>query len=339
MWAIDKRPKTFDEVIGQQEAINTLMKTKDEATTYILHGSSGVGKTTIARIFANEQDAEIIEINGADNNGVDSIRALVDMAMYVPAFTSKRAFIIDECHSLTSQAWNALLKILEEAPKTTLWLLCTTEYSKIPLTIKSRSISIRLRDINKSTMKSYLQSVARSHTSFEVTGEVLDAIVSRSEGRVREALTTLETYVTTGVLDYKFDTLDIIHFIEHLFKGEAMKLQSYLDDLTNEDVYAIINFVKDYMKFLMIFPQSGGMKAEEVLDKYTSISSTHLNALRDMQQEIWQACPYDGEPMPTTVRYLYEVYDVMMKHYNDFRDSRSAFEIALYAIMEGTKNG
>lgn len=339
MWAIDKRPKTFDEVIGQQEAINTLMKTKDEATTYILHGSSGVGKTTVARIFANEQDAEIIEINGADNNGVDSIRALVDMAMYVPAFTSKRAFIIDECHSLTIQAWNALLKILEEAPKTTLWLLCTTEYAKIPLTIKSRSISIRLKDIDKSTMKSYLRSVAHANTTNGVADEVLDQIVSRSEGRVREALTTLETYVTSGVLSDQFSTLEIIEFISLLFRGEALKLQSYLEDLTKEDVYAIIRFVKDYMKFLMIYPQRGEMEAGEILARYTSIPSTHLNALRDMQQDIWQACPYDGEPMPTTVRYLYEVYDVMMKHYNDFRDSRSAFEIALYAIMEGIKNG
>lgn len=335
MWATTKRPQDFASVIGQSDAIQVLENSKGH-TTFILHGSSGVGKTTLARIFANEMDSEIIEIDGASNNGVDNIRSLIDAAMYIPVFTKYKAFIIDEAHMLTTQAWNALLKILEEAPKTTIWIICTTEFAKIPTTIKSRSISIRLKNIDNKTLKQYLIDLAEAEGYLEVDSEVLDMIVSRSEGRVREAITSLETFLTTNTLNYNFSMKDIIKLVSNMFSGDLKACNDAFALLTNDDVYAIIGFLKDYIKFLM-FVSVEGVKAEVALTQYTNIHAKYLQDLRALQQVIWSTCPYDGEPWHATIRHIYDVYNILTQHYNDFRDGRQAFEMATLRIIAKVK--
>ena len=159
------RPQTFDEVIGQDHITHTLknqVKADRLSHAYLFIGTRGTGKTTCARILAKAANCEhpvdgnpcgtcaacrsitegtavdLVELDAASNNGVDNVRALREEAVFSPATLKKRVYIIDEVHMLSTQAFNALLKILEEPPQHLMFILCTTELQKIPATILSR---------------------------------------------------------------------------------------------------------------------------------------------------------------------------------------------------------
>lgn len=337
MWALDYRPNDFTTVVEQQNAIDILKNSIGNSTTYILHGDSGVGKTTLARIFANYINGEAIEINGADNNGVDDIRGLISSASYIPAFNDYRVFIIDECHMLTTAAWNALLKILEESPKTTLWMLCTTEYSKIPQTIKSRSTHVKLNKISKKSIKEHLEYILNDK-QLNIEASIIDEIVSHSEGRLREAIVALEQYCNTGVLPFAFTTLDAIRLLTYALKGNVKKTQEIINTLYNEDVYTIIRVINDYLKLILLRNELGrDVSTEEILDTYTSISSYHVDALRELQEEVWKSVDTGIDQVSGSIDFMYNLYDKMMKHYNDFRDGRLAISIALLHTMGGNQ--
>lgn len=329
MWANKYRPKNYDEVVGQDKAVSILKKSTGNATTFILHGPSGVGKTTLARIFADSINGEAIEVNGADNNGVDDVRALISSATYQPVFHDYRVFIIDECHMLTNSAWNALLKILEESPKTTLWMLCTTEPSKIPTTIKSRSTTVPLDIVSKDKLTALLKSILKKENK-KVSDEIIYDIVVHSNGRVREAVVHLETYVTTGVLSLPMSTIDIIRLLTALYGKNALYVTSAIEKLTNDDVYSMIRFLSDYLKLLVLrksLPQN--VKTAEILDNFTSISSFYLDDLRVLQDAIWQAVDTNKEQWEASVHLVYSLYENMMKHYNDFRDTSLSVQVAI----------
>lgn len=330
MWATKYRPTKFEEVIGQDKAIKVLKTSVGKSNTYILHGDSGVGKTTLARIFANFVDGEILEINGANTNGVDDVRGLISSASYIPALNEYRVFIIDECHMLTIQAWNALLKILEESPKSTLWVLCTTEYAKVPPTIKSRGIDVTLEPIKKDAIVKHLLSILKSEGIDEYVDEDIDRIASWSEGRLREAITQCETYVNTGELNLPFSTLDIIELLTNVFDGKTTKVIDKINHLTNQDVYAIIKFISDYMKLLLVrhdLPQS--VTTKSILEDYTSIAPSNIDKLRVLQDSVWKASTGDKEQWRNSLDLIYSFYDKMTRHYNDFRDARASVTIAM----------
>lgn len=338
MWALQYRPKTFDQVVEQTSAIKALTGAEKSYSTIILHGESGTGKTTLARIFADSINGEALEINGADNNGVDNVRALLASAVYSPIMNDYRVFIIDECHMLTNAAWNALLKILEESPKTTKWVLCTTEFSKIPTTIKSRSLIVKVDKISKAGIRKQLTDIIATE-EHEVQEDVLAEIINRSEGRMREAITTLEAYVTSGNLPYSFTTLDAIKLLTLTMSGKAKVAIPIIDKLTNEDVYVIIKMLNDYMKLLILrqeLPQT--ITAETILNEYTSISPSYLPQLRELQDALWVSSTERGEQWSVTLKLVYNIYDKMMSHYNDFRDSRLAVSFALLETMGGIKS-
>lgn len=138
------RPKSFDDVTEQKyikEILENQIKTNSIKNAYLFCGGAGTGKTTTARIFANEINrgqGNPIEVDAASNNGVDNVRTIIDDAKFKPLDSEYKVYIIDECHMLSTGAWNAMLKLLEEPPKTTIFLLCTTDPQKIPATILSR---------------------------------------------------------------------------------------------------------------------------------------------------------------------------------------------------------
>lgn len=329
MWANQYRPKNYEEVVGQEKAVKILKNSVGNATTFILHGPSGVGKTTLARIFADSINGEAIEVNGADNNGVDDVRALISSATYQPVFHDYRVFIIDECHMLTNSAWNALLKILEESPKTTLWMLCTTEPSKIPPTIKSRSTDVCLEVVSKTKLIELLKGILKKEGK-TASEEVISDIAVHSNGRVREAIVHLETFVTTGVLSLPMTTIDIIRLLTALYNKDALYVSSAITKLDNEDVYSMIRFLNDYLRLLVLrkkLPQS--VKTSEILDTFTSISSFYLDELRVLQDAIWQAVDTNKEQWEGSVHLIYNLYESMMKHYNDFRDTGISVQFAI----------
>ena len=138
------RPKEFSDVSSQKSIIKILEKqieTKQFVNCYLFSGPSGTGKTTIARILADKINSglgEPIEIDAASNNGVDNVRLIIDQSDQRSLDSEYKVYIVDECHMLTNQAWNALLKLIEEPPKYTIFMFCTTELQKVPETIQNR---------------------------------------------------------------------------------------------------------------------------------------------------------------------------------------------------------
>ena len=170
------RPHTFKDVLGQEAVVSALETSisKDSlAHAYIFAGSRGTGKTSIARIFAKALETsedDIYEIDAASNRGIDDIRAIRDAVHTLPFRSKYKIYIIDEAHMLTKDAWNALLKTLEEPPKHVIFIMATTELEKIPETILSRCETFAFR---KPTEK-ILKEVIERHSADSATAIVMD---------------------------------------------------------------------------------------------------------------------------------------------------------------------
>lgn len=161
--AVEYRPKTFDDVVGQQairKILSEQISTGTNKNCYLFCGGAGTGKTTCARIFANEINkgkGNPIEVDGASNNGVENVRQIIEQAKYKAIDSEYKVYIIDECHMLSTGAWNAMLKLIEEPPLKTLFLFCTTDPQKIPATILSR---VQRYDFQRISMEGVVNRLA-----------------------------------------------------------------------------------------------------------------------------------------------------------------------------------
>ena len=212
------RPQTFDEVIGQQHITETLknqVRSGRLSHAYLFIGTRGTGKTTCARILARAVNCEnpvggnpcgvcpacrgilegsvldVVELDAASNNSVDNVRALREEAVFSPATVKKRVYIIDEVHMLSTSAFNALLKILEEPPEHLMFILATTELQKVPATILSRCQRHSFKRIEAPTIAAYLETIAQRE-GFTLTKDAAELIARLAEGGVRDALSLLD---------------------------------------------------------------------------------------------------------------------------------------------------
>ncbi len=215
------RPQSFTDVVGQKHVTKTLKNAiirNKESHAYLFSGPRGTGKTSIAKIFAkalncqfgqdgepcNECDVclsitdgsanDVIEIDAASNNGVDEIRSLREKVKYAPSLTQYKVYIIDEVHMLTTGAFNALLKTLEEPPEHAIFILATTEPHKIPATIISRCQRFDFKAIENNEIIERLKYVAESE-SIEYDAEAMDYIARTAEGGMRDALSIMDQVV------------------------------------------------------------------------------------------------------------------------------------------------
>ena len=191
------RPRTFEDVVSQSSIVKILgrqLELGEFKNAYLFAGASGCGKTTCARIFANRINGGVgspIEIDAASNNGVDNVKNIIKEANERAIDSKYKIYIIDECHSLTSQAWQAFLKCIEEPPKYTIFIFCTTDPQKIPDTIKNRVQRYVFNRIGVDKIRERLTYICKQEgfTNFE---ESVDYLAKISEGGMRTAISYLD---------------------------------------------------------------------------------------------------------------------------------------------------
>ena len=239
------RPKAFDDVKGQESIISILKRQLATGTfkhTYLFCGPSGDGKTTIARIFAKELNhgyGEPIEVDGASNNGVDNVRAIIDESNSRAMDAEYKVIIIDECHMLTVQAWNAFLKCLEEPSPYTIFIFCTTDPQKIPQTVQNRCQRFNLSKIETSLIRGRLEHICKCE-GFENYNEACDFIAKLSNGGMRDAISQLEK-----ASDYDSD-LSISNVLKALgnFSYEVfLELENAIYDGNQESIIRIVEAI------------------------------------------------------------------------------------------------
>lgn len=297
------RPSNFDEVAGQEHITRTFrnaLKSKKIAHAYLFSGPRGTGKTTIAKIIAkavnceqapvdnpcnecdicvgidNNQINDVIEIDAASNNGVDEIREIRDKVKYLPGVGKYKVYIIDEVHMLSTGAFNALLKTLEEPPKHVIFILATTEPHKIPATIHSRCQRFDFRGISIPEMIKRLNTII-DEEKIEIESEAVKVIAESAEGGMRDAISLLDqvvSYTTDSV------TVEDVHAIrgtvsnqklleiaEALFKNDSVKAISLLDELIQlgKEAPRLVNNLITFYRDLLIYKNTTVNSSDQII--------------------------------------------------------------------------
>ena len=265
------RPNSFDSVIGQVSIVKILkrqLELHEFKNCYLFCGSSGCGKTTCARILANEINegqGSPIEIDAASNNGVDKVKELVRSASERSLDSKYKIYIIDECHSLTSQAWQAFLKCIEEPPAYTIFIFCTTEKNKVPDTIKNRCQVFNFNRISFIDLEERLKYIC-SLENCSNYNEACNYISKISNGQVRDSISNLEkcisynrdlsiSNVIDALGDYSYNKF--FELINAILDGDSKKIYSCIESIYNDGsdlklfVDKFLDFCLDLSKYCL----------------------------------------------------------------------------------------
>lgn len=300
--AVRYRPMTFDDVV-EQSVIKDILKYQVETGThkncYLFCGGAGTGKTTCARIFANEINngkGTTIEIDAASNNGVEQVREIIDNSKFKSIDSEYKVYILDEVHMLSTGAWNAMLKLIEEPPASTIFIMCTTDPQKIPATILSRVQRYDFQRITYNAIVARLAHIidcenaeraaaADPEWAYDYEQEALHYIAKMSEGGMRDAITLLDkciSYSSSITLKNVVDTLGTTDY------SVMFDLTDAILDMKTADAIKIIEevhrsgadlkqFVKSYMSFML------DLCKYEVLQgfEYLQLPATHSEQLSE----------------------------------------------------------
>ena len=289
--ALKYRPQTFDDLIGQDvvaETISNSIKANKVPNAYLFTGIRGIGKTTTARIvakslncsngidnlcknelcenctaIANSNHIDVLEMDAASKTGVDDVRDLIEFSRYGPTTAKYKIFIIDEVHMLSKQAFNALLKTLEEPPEYLKFIFATTEIKKIPITVVSRCQRFDLSRIKSLELFNFIKEI-KDKENGNASDDALKLIVKISEGSVRDALSLLDRALLTLDKDKEldltsaqkifgyFDKSQLITLFELIFAGKEKEVLSTYREIYNQGVEPKI-FINDFLELLYYF--------------------------------------------------------------------------------------
>lgn len=318
------RPKTFDEVLGQDRVVNVLknqVKNNNFSHAYIFAGERGCGKTTCAKIFAkainclhpkdgspclecknckaidDESTIDIIEMDAASNRRIDDIRNLKDNVIYPPNKLKYKVYIIDEAHMITREAFNALLKIMEEPPSHLVFILATTEIDKIPNTILSRVQNFEFNKIDSSKIKEQI-NIILDDKDIKMENEAIDLIIRKANGAMRDALSILDQVISYDSKDFKIsdveellgvvDFYDIDKLTSSIFSFNQKKALSYIFSLrennkSNKDILDSLTFyLRDIMIYKMTEDESNFENKERIEFIKKSSENIDVDRLLDM---------------------------------------------------------
>ncbi len=277
------RPENFDDVVGQSKVVNVI---KNEISNnrishaYLFSGPRGTGKTTTAKIIAKMVNCEnlvdgeccnkcsncmnfknnndIVEIDAASNNGVDEIRELRDKINLVPSNSKYKVYIIDEVHMLTTQAFNALLKTLEEPPAHVIFILATTELHKVPLTVSSRCQKFQFSKISNDEIVLRLKTILEKE-NMVIDDDVLSEIARLSDGGMRDAINMLDQLIAYKGADIKLNDvyeiggyvsyIDLYNFINYIYNNDISNIVNFIENIDNKGK-SISKFIEELIVFL-----------------------------------------------------------------------------------------
>jgi len=331
--ALKYRPQTFADLIGQNVVAETILNSIEAnkvPNAYLFTGIRGIGKTTIARIVAkslncsngigkickedlcencksisNSNHIDVLEMDAASKTGVDDVRDLIEFSRYGPTTAKYKIFIIDEVHMLSKQAFNALLKTLEEPPEYLKFIFATTEIKKIPITVVSRCQRFDLSRIKSLELFNFIKKI-KDKENGNVSDEALKLIVKISEGSVRDALSLLDRALLTlskdKELDLKsaqkifgyFDKSQLISLFEFILKGNEKEVLSIYREIYNQGVEPKV-FLNDFLEILYYFKNANSLSMDSTNfelndDEFDKIKEISQKVKNEILILFWQFC-------------------------------------------------
>ncbi|MDC3042810.1 DNA polymerase III subunit gamma/tau [Candidatus Pelagibacter sp.] len=319
--ALKYRPQTFDDLIGQEvvaETITNSIKADKIPNAYLFTGIRGIGKTTTARIVAKTLNCsngidnlckenfcescksisesshiDVLEMDAASKTGVDDVRDLIEFSRYGPTSAKYKIFIIDEVHMLSKQAFNALLKTLEEPPEYLKFIFATTEIKKIPITVVSRCQRFDLSRIKSSELLEFIKKI-KDKENGKISDDALKLIVKISEGSVRDSLSLLDRALLSldegkeldlnsaqKIFGY-FDKSQLIDLFELILKGEERNVISIYRKIYDQGVEPKV-FINDFLELLYYFKNINSLTLEST---NFSLNDEEFSKIKNLSKQI-----------------------------------------------------
>jgi len=319
--ALKYRPSNFEDLVGQDIVAHTIsnsIKSNKIPNAYLFTGIRGVGKTTIARIVAKSLNClngainlckdklcenckaisdsnhiDVLEMDAASKTGVDDVRDLIEFSRYGPTMSKYKIFIIDEVHMLSKQAFNALLKTLEEPPEYLKFIFATTEIKKIPITVVSRCQRFDLSRVKSLELFNFIKNITDKEKR-KATNDALKLIVKISEGSVRDALSLLDRALInqekTQELNLKeaqkifghFDKSNLIELFKYIFQGEEKKVLEIYRSIYDQGIEPKI-FLNEFLELLYYFKNISHLKVDGT---NFSLNDEEFKSIKEISNEV-----------------------------------------------------